>query len=360
MNGYTIHGKPTGVVHVRSLVIERCPAQSRYRADSFEKFAVRESAGGALYTAETLGRVCKFCRRELEAIVNGVDTINRSVVLGGEMPSLEEIATETPLPTAFPVPVIPVFTCLVSADMRLTRCNQVTASVRSTIDMYDATCPSCVGLVRAELEAASHENGQEDDAPAPTATRTREEWLIAAVSLLTGIFTDQGFKVPPVRISVGLPGGKTLKGLHKTIGQCWSSAAAADGVQQIFISPLLDDPAQILATIMHELVHAVDGCKNEHKAAFKRIAVLVGLEGKMTETVAGAALLAVFPAVVTALGEYDHAKLSPGMGLAKPQTNKHLKIMCADLDCEFQSRVTRKQLDVYGISQHCGRDMYEA
>lgn len=348
MKIYTIQGKPTGVVHVQSLAIEICPAQSRY-AGTFEKYAVRYNAEEALHTANTLGQVCKSCRKELEAGINGTPA-QSAISLGGDLPSLEEIATEAPL---FPVPVIPVFICLVSADMARTWCDQATASVKSTIDMNDATCPSCVGLVQAELAGAPDATGALD-----SAIRTREEWLIKAVEMLSKIFEAQGFKVPPVRISVGWPGAKSRKGLHSTVGQCWNAVSAKDGVQQIFISPILNDPAEILATIMHELVHAVDGCKSDHKAGFKRIAVLVGLEGKMTATRAGATLLAVFPKVLEALGKYDHAALDPGMPVGRVQTNKHLKIVCAV--CPYQSRTTRKQIDDHGISQHCGEDMEEA
>lgn len=283
---------------------------------------------------------CKNCLKK-------VDSPWHTGPQNGDMPSLEEIAEEEPLP----LPVIPVFVCLVSADMTRTWCDQATASVKSTIDMHDATCPSCVGLVQAELAGA----------PVPTAAtdsaiRTREEWLIQAVAMLSKIFEAQGFKVPPVRISVGWPGGKSKKGLHSTIGQCWYSAK--DGVPQIFISPKLTNTSEILATIMHELVHAVDGGKSLHKAGFKRIAVLVGLEGKMTATHAGETLRKVFPAVLEKLGKYDHAELDPGTLIARKQTNKHLKMVCPE--CGYVARATAKQNDEKGLPQHCGEYMEEA
>lgn len=44
-----------------------------------------------------------------------------------------------------------------------------------------------------------------------------------------------------------------------------------DGINQIFISPVLDDPMVVLSTLAHELVHAIDDCKHSHGPVFKKI-----------------------------------------------------------------------------------------
>lgn len=44
-----------------------------------------------------------------------------------------------------------------------------------------------------------------------------------------------------------------------------------DGINQIFISPVLDEPMTVLETLAHELVHAIDDCKSGHGAEFQKI-----------------------------------------------------------------------------------------
>ena len=136
---------------------------------------------------------------------------------------------------------------------------------------------------------------------------TREAWLDNAVGLLSPIFTKRGYLVPRVKVSCGF----ASTGLRsRTIGQCWSSKSSEDGVNQIFISPELSDPIEVLDTLTHELVHAVDDCEHRHGPEFKSIALGVGLEGKMRQASAGADLLSKLKEVSKQLGDYPHAKLN--------------------------------------------------
>lgn len=176
-------------------------------------------------------------------------------------------------------------------------------------------------------------------------TTTREEWLTAAVSALTPLFTEVGRDLPAVRVSVGWPGGRGKK--NAVIGQCWPTGLAADGVAQLFISPVLDEPVKVLATLTHELVHAVDNCENGHKAAFGRIARALGLEGKLTATTAGADLTEKLTAVAATLGDYPHAALSTLALAQKKQSTRMLKVECAH-GSGYIVRMTRKWLDEVG------------
>lgn len=184
--------------------------------------------------------------------------------------------------------------------------------------------------------------------PKPKAKRklTREQWLEAAVKEISRkVFKD--YEVPDVRVSVGWPGGRGSKA--KTIGQCWKTDTAADKVSQIFISPVLEDPIAVLETLVHEIVHAIDDCASGHKGNFKKIATNVGLTGKMTETVAGDELREVLKKVSEKLGEYPHAKITPG---AKPIVQKTymLKVVpsveCGECDEDYVLRMTQKWADV--------------
>lgn len=156
---------------------------------------------------------------------------------------------------------------------------------------------------------------------------TREAWLTAAVEALRPLFHAAGTDVPAVRVSCGWPskGGTGTRG-GKVIGQCWASGATADGVAQVFISPTLADRETVLATLLHELVHAVQDCKTGHGKEFGRLARAVGLTGKMTATHASEELEGYFPVMLAELGEYPHAALTPGTGRAG--TGRMLKVSC--------------------------------
>ena len=175
---------------------------------------------------------------------------------------------------------------------------------------------------------------------------TREQWLSAAVvALREGIFAPD-HTVPEVRVSVGWPGGRGPK--QNRIGECWQPDSSADGIGQIFISPVLSDPVEVLATLTHELVHAInhkDG-DNGHRAPFKRIAESVGLEGKMASTHAGEALAEKLEAIGNMLGKYPHAAISLE---SKPKVQKTymLKFVSPE-EPDFFVRMTKGKYEEYG------------
>lgn len=169
---------------------------------------------------------------------------------------------------------------------------------------------------------------------------TREAWLTSAIEALQPLFIETGIDLPPVRVSCGFPKGSA----RKIIGQCWPSKASADGQPQLFISPTLSDASQVLAVLVHELVHAADDCKSGHKGAFTRSARSLGLEGKMTATVAGAALATQLAAIACTLGGYPHSVINLDGGTVKKQTTRMLKVECGE--CGYTVRTTAKWLEV--------------
>ena len=135
---------------------------------------------------------------------------------------------------------------------------------------------------------------------------TRELWLQNAVDLVSPIFKNKGYTIPKVQVSCGFPstGNKS-----KHVGQCWGKSSTNDGTNQLFISPVLDEPVQVLDTLVHELVHAVDDCMHHHGPEFKKIATDVGLQGLMREASAGPWLLEQLTAISRQLGKYPHSKI---------------------------------------------------
>lgn len=170
---------------------------------------------------------------------------------------------------------------------------------------------------------------------------TREEWLDKAVAKLEPLFLDIKQPLPPkVRVSCGWPSSKGLSSKNKVIGECWHSDATADGIPQIFISPTLTDPVKVLGVLVHELIHAM-GIKG-HKKDFRAVALLIGLEGKMTATEPGKVLEGKLMKIAHFLGEYPHVELQ---GSIRPkQSTRLLKAWCTE--CGYTVRVTRKWLDI--------------
>jgi hypothetical protein len=168
---------------------------------------------------------------------------------------------------------------------------------------------------------------------------TREEWLQIAVEKVTPIFNEKGYQVPMVKVSCGF----ASTGKDKHIGQCWSSYTSEAKVNEIFISPGLDDAVNVLDTLIHELVHAVDDCKHGHGKEFKKIALSVGLEGKMRQASAGKKLRERLVIMANELVQYPHVKLNfyKNKRIYKPSPKARCK------ECGYQIIVPKKWLN-YG------------
>lgn len=186
--------------------------------------------------------------------------------------------------------------------------------------------------------------------------KTRESWLMEAVDHVTELFAQtkedgEPVSVPPVHISCGFPAGN----VRKTIGQCWKAESSEDGVGHVFVSPVLKDPVEVLGVIIHELCHAIDNCQSGHKGRFRKLAVQMGLEGKMTATHVGDALAGLLKPIVQTLGEYPHPALNLSAAPVKKQTTRMVKAQCKEVieggersgeTCGYLVRTTHKWLEV--------------
>lgn len=183
---------------------------------------------------------------------------------------------------------------------------------------------------------------------------TREEWLISFIDAMRPDFDAIGRPIPAnVRATCGWPSKSALSAKKRRIGEAWPTSCSADEAHEIFISPCLASLEEVGATLVHELVHTAVGCKHGHKTPFRRAALAIGLEGKMTSTHAGEALLARIREVGQQIGEYPHAKLD--MSMVKKQSTRMLKIECPD--CGYTCRTTAKWLEVGLPTCPCGADM---
>lgn len=181
---------------------------------------------------------------------------------------------------------------------------------------------------------------KEEDAP-----MTREEWLTYAAEIITDdiITPTMGAEwvAPTVRLSVGFLSNRATK----AIAVCYPRSASTDGVNEIFVSPTKSNSADILASVVHELIHAADDCASGHRNHFARVARAVGLEGKLTATYAGATLKARLETIVELIGQdIPHAALLTSR--AKPkQATRMIKVSCVEYDCGFTFRATRSNIN---------------
>lgn len=173
---------------------------------------------------------------------------------------------------------------------------------------------------------------------------TREAWLLFAVGHIAPIFNEAGYTIPRVRVACAIP-ATSKRG--SAVGQCWPTTRSEDLVNEIYISPVHADPVEVLDTLTHELVHAVDDCQHRHGKEFKEIALAVGLQGKMREASAGPQLRlrlqAIAGVMVSELGPYPHAKLSVGTALYE-SARKPARAECPR--CRFKVSMLRNHLKI--------------
>jgi hypothetical protein len=159
---------------------------------------------------------------------------------------------------------------------------------------------------------------------------TREQWLEIAVKEVA--LANPSIEFPPVKVSCSWPGGGSAR---KRIGECWARSASQAKINEMFISPKLEDPARVVSVLVHEMAHAIDDCKSGHKAPFVKIGKSLGLEGKPTQMELPTALAAALAnAVIAKAGAFPHRRLD--MSNRKKQSTRMLKCECGDCGAIFR------------------------
>lgn len=188
---------------------------------------------------------------------------------------------------------------------------------------------------------------------------TRELWLKQAIETYwRHRFGEIGYSLPEkIHVSVGF-GNEVKQESARIAGQCWSGLASADGVPHIFISPIVGDTAEVLATLGHELAHAAldsdQGIQDGHGKRFPVIMHALGFDGPMAYVNPGDELSFELFAIAAKLGEYPHGVLNPQLARTRvtapsaedktptrtkvrtgpgTQTSRHLKLTCKTDDC---------------------------
>lgn len=99
-----------------------------------------------------------------------------------------------------------------------------------------------------------------------------EVWLNEAMEYMRPRFATLGYVIPPVNISVGFGSSGFRSGSKKrALGWCYARRMSAAWINDIYITPLVEESDVALSVLAHELVHAVDDCASGHGATFKKI-----------------------------------------------------------------------------------------
>lgn len=202
-------------------------------------------------------------------------------------------------------------------------------------------------------------------------TLTREQWLLALTEHFRELFKRHGAEIPTkIRMSCGWPSNRALGKKKRVLGQCWPAHLSLDGTVELFISPYLsavDTADGVGATLAHELCHAALPPKEGHGPLFRKLAVAIGLEGKMTATTAAPRLQYFIEQAAKEIGPYPHATLD--LSKQPKQSTRLLKVECPSANCDFaqeneRSYSVRMSASVFEFAAPrcgcCGKEMIEA
>ena len=163
---------------------------------------------------------------------------------------------------------------------------------------------------------------------------------LANEKLQKKVFDKANLIIPhDVKISVGFPLGYRAGCKNETVGVCHPRSHSDAGVNEIFINPTRDDGLEILGTLVHEDIHAIDDCQDGHGAKFRSMALACGLTGKMTATTNSPELEETLQEIILELGDYPHAKVK---AYKKKQSARIIKQVCSH-DCGAIIYASRKQ-----------------
>lgn len=175
---------------------------------------------------------------------------------------------------------------------------------------------------------------------------TRESWLKAATELLDKEFFDgRGYKLPEkIQVAVGFPYKAS-----KAIGQCFSPDVTTDETTHIFICPSMGESLQVLATHLHELIHACVGLKEGHRGMFAKLAREFGLKGRLTATYAeeGSELWERLCMIDAQLGPYPHSAMRKASTKRQPAAGGWVRMFSPE-NPAYKVLVSPKMLEEFG------------
>lgn len=185
---------------------------------------------------------------------------------------------------------------------------------------------------------------------------TREEYVTRFADMLmmrklgpAGLDSELESGAPlstKIMCSVGWPdkGGAIKKERGRVLAQCWSPRLNREGRVEIFINPTLEDPVDIGASLLHELLHGSVGQAEGHGPKFEEACRRVGLSGPPEATKPSEGLIAELKAMAEELGPNPHVAMEYEY---KPNAMTLVKLECGNAECPrkgYSVRVTQAAL----------------
>lgn len=187
-------------------------------------------------------------------------------------------------------------------------------------------------------------------------TINREQWLTMLTDKLRPMFEVAGELIPiKIRLTCGWPSKKAFSSKNRRVGECWDATASKDQHVEVFVSPCVSDGLEVAGILAHELIHACGHKK--HGKSFKRVALAIGLEGKMTATTTGPVLKDRLNGLISDMPVYPHAVLDQSLSPKKKDGTRMLKVICTGPGCGYTVRTTQKWVDVGLPTCTCGQRM---
>lgn len=195
-----------------------------------------------------------------------------------------------------------------------------------------------------------------DRLAAPFKHGNREAWLAAGADVLCSWLLAAGYPVhAKYRCACGFPSKGATGARSRTLGQAWDPDVSAGQVAEVLISPVLAVPVDVLAVLIHELIHVATP-KAGHKGPFRKAAAAVGLTGKMTATVAGPELASRLNTLAVELGPYPHDALTPAT-----RGSKGSRLLLVTCGCGIKARMSQKAgeeaMDAGWLCRTCGESI---
>lgn len=184
-------------------------------------------------------------------------------------------------------------------------------------------------------------------------------WFEKATQELSDkVFRPIGRKVPKnIRINVSQLRTANKTHGHTTLGLCYPTHYTAGKnkpkkevvniIQMNIATTGRDNSVDVLDTLAHELIHAIDDNKSGHKKGgdFDKMARAIGLEGKLTSTYAGEELKGRLNSIIKSIGKFPLQEVNLE-GLRR-DSNRNLKLICADNenDCDHGFNTNRLRVE---------------
>jgi len=163
------------------------------------------------------------------------------------------------------------------------------------------------------------------------AKHNRESWLTEVARRAEPMF--HGFDLGQYRVTCGWP-SKAAFGRVRRVGECHSPKTSKAGIHELFVSPCLDDPAEVAGTLAHEMAHVAAGVEAGHGKGFIAVCRYVGLtKGRPGSVMPGLHLADRLREITDALGLYPHSAI---VGRERPKVERAKTVLgleCRNCGC---------------------------